>query len=225
MARLSPARRLLKVFHPEGIPSLGATLYDAASATWAFQRTYELVAKDVLDYCSKGSLLDVGTGPGWLLVTLQRLSHKLQLTGVDISGAMVAKAQKNIARAGFGDLIVVKEGGASSLPFADGFFDGVVSTGSIHHWKDPTAGLNDVYRVLKLGGYALMYDVVSDTPASVLQAAAHELGRWKTLLFWVHGFEEPFYACKDFQLLACPTLFQEGQIRFVSVFCCLVLKK
>ena len=225
MAKLSPARRLLNVFHPEGIPSLGATFYDAISGAWEFQRFYELVAKDILAYCSEGSVLDVGTGPGWLLVALRRQHPRLQLTGVDISPAMVAKARKNIARAGLGETIAVKEGGASRIPFADCSFDAVVSTGSIHHWKDPTAGLNDIYRVLKPEGYELMYDVVSDTPSSVWKEVAREFGRLKMLLFWIHGFEEPFYSRENFQLLAQPTWFREGQTRFVSVMCCLVLKK
>jgi ubiquinone/menaquinone biosynthesis C-methylase UbiE len=38
------------------------------------------------------------------------------------------------------------------LPFADERFEVVVSTASIHHWKDPDRGLAEIYRVLKPGG-------------------------------------------------------------------------
>ncbi len=179
----------------------------------------------ILSYCSQGRLLDVGTGPGWLLVKLHQQSPNLRLTGLDVSPSMVAKARKNIVNAGLSGVIEIKEGKAGNMPFAVDSFDAVVSTGSIHHWKDPIAGLNDVYRVLKQGGYALMYDLVSDTPTSVLKATAREFGKLKMILLWLHAFEEPFYSTKNFKELSRPTLFKEGRIRFVGVLCCLILKK
>jgi ubiquinone/menaquinone biosynthesis C-methylase UbiE len=225
MAMLSPARRLLKIFHPEGIPWPGAAFYNAISATSIFQHHYELVARDILNYCPEGSILDIGTGPGWLLVKLHQESPRLQVIGLDASPSMVARARKNMAKAGLSDIIEVKEGKASHMPFPDGSFDTVASTGSIHHWKDPAAGLNDVYRVLRHGGYALMYDLVSDPPASVLRKMAGRFGRLKMVLLWIHSFEEPFYSHRDFELMARTTLFKEGRIRFVGVLCCLIMKK
>jgi len=50
MVRLSPARRLLKVFHPEAIPWPGTVFYNAISSTNIFQRNYELVAEHISDY-------------------------------------------------------------------------------------------------------------------------------------------------------------------------------
>ena len=225
MDKLSPARRLLKIFHPEGIPWPGTAFYNVISKISIFQRHYELVIGDILSYCSEGSILDIGTGPGWLLVKLHQQCPKLRLTGLDASPSMVAKARKNIANAGFSDVIEVKEGNANRIPFADSSFDVVVSTGSIHHWKHPAAGLNEVYRVLRHGGYALMYDLVNDTPASVSKKAAHEFGRLKMVLLWLHAFEEPFYTCRNFALLARSTLFKEGQTRFVGVIYCLIMEK
>jgi len=222
---LSPARRLLKIIHREGIPSPGTVFYNAISQTSLFQRNYELIAKDILSYCSEGRILDIGTGPGWLLVKLHHESPRLRLTGLDASPSMVARSRKNMAKAGLSEVIEVREGNASHVPFSDNSFDTVVSTGSIHHWKNPTACLNEVYRVLKPGGFALMYDLVSDTPAAVLKETAYEFGRLRVLLLWLHSFEEPFYSSKDFELLAQPTLFKEGRTRFVGLMCCLILKK
>jgi len=225
VAKLSLPRRLLKVVHPEGIPWVGTALYNVISTTSIFQRHYGLIARDILTYCSRGSVLDIGTGPGWLLVKLHQLSSGLRGTGIDASPSMVAKARKNIAKAGLSGTIEVLEGKASHIPFADGSFDAVVSTGSIHHWKDPSAGLNEAYRVLRNGCYALMYDVISDTPASVLGKVALEFGKLSTMLFWLHAFEEPFYSQKGFESLARSTFFEEGQTRFVGVLYCLILKK
>jgi ubiquinone/menaquinone biosynthesis C-methylase UbiE len=225
MAALSPARRVLKLVHPEGIPMVGTILYNALSRTGIFQRTYAVLARDIADRCSAGSLLDIGTGPGWLLVELHRLAPGLELVGLDASGAMVAKARENIDAAGLSGTIEVEEGNASRLPFSDGSFDAVASTGSIHHWKDPTGALYEVHRVLKPGGCGLLYDLVSDTPASVLKDVAREFGRLRMLLLWLHAFEEPFYSCRGLEELPRTTPFGEGRTRFVGVMCCLTLEK
>jgi ubiquinone/menaquinone biosynthesis C-methylase UbiE len=223
MAGLSWGRRLLKLVHPEGIPWPGSVIYNAISGTAIFQGHYELVAKDILSYCAQGSLLDIGTGPAWLLLKIHQRSPAIRLVGIDSSPSMVAKARKNMAEAGLSDVIEITEGNVSQIPFTDGFFDIVVSTGSIHHWKHPIAALNDVYRVLKPGGYALMYDLVSDTPTDVLNEMAHQFGKLKMTLFWLHGFEEPFYSRENYELLARPTLFKEGRTQFVGLLCCLIL--
>jgi len=225
MAKLSPGRRFLKLFHPEGIPWPGTILYNLISATSVFQRHYELIARDILSYCAEGSLLDIGTGPGRMLLELHRLSPGMRLVGIDSSPSMVVKAQENMADAGLSGVIEIREGNANQVPFGGDSFDIVVSTGSIHHWKDPLAGLNEVYRVLKPGAYALMYDLVSDTPASILEGMVREFGKLKTLLFWLHSFEEPFYSQQDYESLAGPTLFKQGRTRFVGLLCCLILKK
>lgn len=225
MDRLSRGRRLIKRFHPEGIPWPGAVVYNAISRTRIFQRNYELVVRDILSYGSEGSILDVGTGPGWLLIKLHQLLPLAQITGVDTSPAMVTKARKNLKEIGLSDIITVQEADASRLPFLDASFDIVVSTGSIHHWKEPVVGLNEAYRVLKPGGHALMYDVLSDTPASVLKETAKAFGRLKVLIFWLHAFEEPFYSRQNFEALATETLFKKGKTKFVGVLCCLILKR
>lgn len=225
MALLTPFRRLLKYFHPEAIPRLGAPLYNLISKTGIFQRSYDILVQDILRYGNKWNLLDVGTGPGWLLVKLYRQSPTLHVHGIDISPAMVAQAQANVYEAGLSGVIEVKEGDACTIPYEDGFFDVVVSTGSIHHWKEPVRALNEIYRVLKDGGYALVYDVVSDTPQSVLKRAAREFGRLRILLLWMHAFEEPFYSRKALGLLPESSLFKGGSTRFAGVFCSLVMRK
>ena len=225
LTQLTPLRKLLKVLHPEAIPGPGAAMYNAISSAAIFQRVYELVARHVLDHCSQGSLLDIGTGPARLLVKLHELSPELDLVGIDVSPAMVRKARDNIAQADLSDRVQIREGNVGNMPFRDGVFDIVVSTGSVHHWKDPVGGLNEVHRVLKPGGYALIYDAVSDTPRAVLADAGREFGRLKIFLFWLHGFEEPFYSQAAYEALARPTHFGEGRISYVSILCCLSMQK
>jgi ubiquinone/menaquinone biosynthesis C-methylase UbiE len=225
MTQLSLTRRLLKVFHPEGIPWIGTVFYNALTATSIFQRHYDAVALDILSYGPKGSILDIGTGPGWLLIKLHQHASRLRISGLDTAAAMVAKARDNMAEAGLAAEIEIKEGNASRLPFADNTFETIVSTGSLHHWKEPISALNEIHRVLKAGGNALLYDIVSDTPKAVLREMACGYGRLKTMLFWLHAFEEPFYSHTAFAQLAQPSLFKQGGTRFVGIWCCLILRK
>jgi ubiquinone/menaquinone biosynthesis C-methylase UbiE len=225
MAELTPFRRLLKFFHPEGIPAPGTKLYNKISKTGIFQRNYDLLAQDILHYCNEGNCLDVGMGPGWLLIKLHKQSPALHLHGIDISPPMVARAFANVRKAGLAGVIDLKTGDATHIPYRDGLFDAVVSTGSIHHWKEPMRALNEIYRVLKHGGYALLYDVVSDTPQSVLKEAAREFGRLRILLLWLHAFEEPFYSRQALELLPEKSLFKQGSTHFAGVLYCLLLKK
>ena len=225
MAKLSPLRRLLKLVHPEAMRGVGAAFYNTVSASSIFQRHFELVAGDILSYCSEGALLDVGTGPAHLLLKIRQQSPNMRLAGIDPSAVMLAKGRQNVSAAGLDKVIELKDGGSTNVPFPDESFDIVVSTASIHHWKELTSGINEIYRVLKKGGYALLYDVVSDTPKEILERFSRETGRLRTFLFWLHGFEEPFYDCKNFASLAQPTLFKGGRTRFVGLLYCLILKK
>ncbi len=225
MTNLSPFRRMLKFVYPEGMRGIVAGLYNAISSAAVFQRHYELVAGDVLNYCSTGAILDVGTGPARLLLKLYQRSPQMRPSGIDSSPEMLAQGRQNISSAGLSEKIELKEGNAAAIPYPDESFNVVISTASIHHWKKPEESFNEIYRVLKKGSYALMYDVVSDTPKNLLEQMGREYGRLKIFLFWVHSFEEPFYTRKNFESLSEATLFKKEQTKFVGLLYCVVLKK
>jgi SAM-dependent methyltransferase len=104
-------------------------------------------------------VLEVGCGPGHLSIRLAR-RHGLDVTGLDLDPAMVRRARANADRRGPGEArrpsFLV--GDVASLAFPDGSFDLAVSTLSMHHWADPTAGLAEIGRVLRPGGRALVWD-------------------------------------------------------------------
>jgi ubiquinone/menaquinone biosynthesis C-methylase UbiE len=225
MAKLSPMRRLMKLIHPEGIPWPGSVLYNTLSSSAIFTKHYELAAEDIVSHCSHGALLDIGTGPARLLLKLNQQSPGMRLVGIDSSSAMVIQAKQNVAQAGLTEFVEIKEGSANKIPFPDRSFDIVVSTVSMHHWKQPEASLNEIYRVLKENSFALIYDLVSDTPKSTLSEIKREFGRLKATMFWLHSFEEPFYTRQNFEAIAQSSLFGKGRTQFLGLFCCLILKK
>jgi SAM-dependent methyltransferase len=73
---------------------------------------------------------------------------------------MIARARANTDRArnrgGRRPSFLV--GDVAALAFPDRSFDLVVSTLSMHHWADPTAGLAEIGRVLRPGARALIWD-------------------------------------------------------------------
>lgn len=146
---------------PGGFVVANPGAYDALSHRLLFASLFGPIADDVAAVAPIGGrVLDVGCGPGHLSIRLAR-EHGLEVTGLDLDPAMIERARAN------GERMVVDRGGqpsfvvgdVASLPFADGTFDLVVSTLSMHHWDDPSAGLTEVARVLRPGARALIWDL------------------------------------------------------------------
>ena len=216
-------RRFLARLHPEGIPWPGSLLYDAVSRSTVFHAHYQLVAEDVARLGAADRILDVGTGPGRLLLALRRQFPHAALVGIDVSAAMIERARRNVF--GRDDGIQVQVARADGLPFADGTFDRVVSTGSLHHWKTPQAGLAEAHRILKDGGYALVYDLVRRMPGPVKREVRAKFGGFRLALLWLHSFEEPFWSPAEMEALARQSRFVLKETRFVGALCGLVLRK
>lgn len=218
-------RQFIKRFHPEGIPWPASALYNAISSTSIFQRHYELVALDVAHYGTAACILDIGTGPGQLLLAMQKVIPDAVLVGVDISPGMAAQAQHNMEKCGQDHQIEVGVANAEALPFADGTFDRVVSTGSLHHWKNSIRALSEVHRVLKPNCYALLYDLVRDMPKAICEDVRARFGSFRFALLWLHSFEEPFLNAAEMDELGRRTDFLVEGTKFTGALCCLVLKK
>jgi SAM-dependent methyltransferase len=145
---------------PGGILIGDAALYDALSHRFLLGPLFERIAADIAAIAPEGTrLLEVGCGPG-RLSTLLASRFGLDVTGLDLDPAMIERARTNAEHSGHGggrrpSFLV---GDASSLAFPDASFDVVVSTLSMHHWTDATAGLNEIGRVLRPNGRALVWD-------------------------------------------------------------------
>jgi SAM-dependent methyltransferase len=144
---------------PGGIIMGDAAGYDSLSGR-LLGSFYRSVAADLARVApAGGKVLDVGCGPGHLANRLAR-DHGLEVTGLDLDPAMIERARANaehVLPAERRPTFVV--GSVAALPFPDGSFDLVVSTLSMHHWADATAGLAEIGRVLRPGGRALVWDI------------------------------------------------------------------
>src|SRR5260370_19772455 len=94
-----------------------------------------------------GSVLDVGCGTGKLLRRAHTCWPEAQLIGVDPANGMIEMAKRLTPNATF------STGMAEALPLQDASVDLALSTTSFHHWQDQAAGLREIARVLRAGGY------------------------------------------------------------------------
>ena len=98
------------------------------------------------------AILDVAAGTGDVAVALARRLPAARITGIDLSGEMLAVGRGKVARRGLCDRIELVQGDAEQLPFPDGTFDAVTIGFGIRNFGSIEAGLAEAFRVLRPGG-------------------------------------------------------------------------
>ncbi len=99
------------------------------------------------------SVLDVGCGTGKLLRQARTSWPEAQLIGVDPANGMIEMAKRLTPNATFFTSM------AEALPLQDASIDLALSTISFHHWQNQAAGIREIARVLRPGGYFLLVDM------------------------------------------------------------------
>jgi len=122
-------------------------------------------------------VLDLGCGTGDLTISIARLAGEhVEITALDYSLPMLERARQKVARAGLGKRVKFINGEATSLPFADGYFDCVGISFAFRNltYKNPVKEphLAEVLRVLRGGGRYVI--VESSQPENrVIRALFH----------------------------------------------------
>lgn len=119
-------------------------------------------------------MLDLACGGG--IVVCAFAPFLREAVGIDMTPAMLARAQKLAAEKGL-ENVRWHEGDVSRLPFPDAGFTIVTTRYSFHHFRDPAAVLREMVRVCAPGGRIL----VIDTQASEDPAKAAEFNRLEVL--------------------------------------------
>ena len=109
--------------------------------------------------------LDIGCGGGGGILELLRRFPGIRADGVDVSEESVAMCRRRVAAAGVADPGGIVRGDAVSLPAGDGTYDGAYAIESVYFWADLGAGLREVRRVLKSGGFAAVAVECADPEA------------------------------------------------------------
>jgi len=109
-------------------------------------------------------ILDVGMGSGLLSLELRRLYPEGTLLGLDPSRSMLRLAEQNFTEAGLSSLGLL-QGVSEALPVCSDWLDAVVSRFSLPYWPDPAKSFQEIFRVLKPGGYLVLEALNKEYPA------------------------------------------------------------
>jgi ubiquinone/menaquinone biosynthesis C-methylase UbiE len=155
----------------------------------AFRDLIPELSADVLPaFATATRVLDVGCGPGQFTVYFAEQVPGAEVWGVDLAPTMIELARGHARESAAADRLHFDVADVAALSFADGFFDAVVSTGSIKHWPDPVAGLREIHRVVRAGGRVVVAEMNRLASAAAIAAQRPRLRHWFFRLIYPRVF-------------------------------------
>ena len=101
-----------------------------------------------------GNILDVGCGPGEMIVEL--IKRGCNVCGVDIANGMIEVAKENVLSKYPHTEVNFQCGNIESLNFEDSVFDGIICTGVLEYLIRDERALTELNRVLKKDGILII---------------------------------------------------------------------
>jgi ubiquinone/menaquinone biosynthesis C-methylase UbiE len=120
----------------------------------------------------QSNVLEVAPGPGYFAIELAKLGD-YRITGLDISETFVEIARTNAAQAGV--KVDFRRGNASNLPFPKESFDFLLCRAAFKNFSEPQRALEEMQRVLKPDGQALIIDLRKDAPQESINQAVNDM--------------------------------------------------
>jgi ubiquinone/menaquinone biosynthesis C-methylase UbiE len=229
----------LQFSHLIGLPSIGADKEETMSAYVSVEKPYkglgmegavarwyagltrksldrfkELARRTAAQVAPGSKVLEVAPGPGYYAIELAKLGD-YQITGLDISKTFVEIATDNASKAGV--RVDFRQGNASNMPFADDSFDFLICTAAFKNFTEPKGALEEMYRVLKPGGKALIVDLRGDASQESINQAVNNMKVGSinaiiTKLTFRFMLLRRAYTRQAFEQLASATKFADCQI-------------
>jgi len=177
---------------------------------------FKALAKRIAEQISPLSrVLEVAPGPGYFAIELAKLGD-YRIKGLDISGTFVEIARANAANAGV--RVDFRQGNASSMPFGDERFGFILCRAAFKNFSDPLGALQEMHRVLKPGGQALIIDLRRDASMQSITQAVRgmSLGAVNgmiTKMTFRFMLLKRAYTKSELEQMISKTKFQDVQIR------------
>ena len=176
-----------------------------------FERLARELAKDLP---ANARVLEIAPGPGYLSVALAKLGP-FKITGLDISQSFVRMASEYARREGVGARFI--HGSASDIPLEDGLFELIVCRAAFKNFSEPLKSLNEMHRVLKPGGKAIVIDLRKDASWDDIVAYVDGLrisrtSTWMTKFTFKHMLLKRAYSEAQMKALADESDFKSCEI-------------
>jgi ubiquinone/menaquinone biosynthesis C-methylase UbiE len=164
-------------------------------------------------------VLEVAPGPGYFSIELARLGN-FEITALDISKTFIEIATENARQASVN--IAFRQGNASAMPFADNSFDFVYCAAAFKNFSEPVKALDEMYRVLRPGGEAVIQDLRKDVSLDEINSYIEKSGRgWfdalMTKMVFKHTLIKRAYTKEAFERMAPQSKFGSCQISADSI--------
>jgi ubiquinone/menaquinone biosynthesis C-methylase UbiE len=166
-----------------------------------------------------GAVLEVAPGPGYLAIELARCGVR-RVTGLDISRTFVRMANENAARAGVP--VTFLHGDAAAMPFEADSFDFLVCRAAFKNFTRPVRALDEMHRVLRSGGKALIFDLRGDVTRAEIDAYVNGMGLGRidsflTKFIFRHTLIKRAYLPDQFRSMAAASRFGSCEIKQSSI--------
>lgn len=149
------------------------------------------------------SILEVAPGPGFFAVELAR-DRRFHVTGLDISETFVKLATELAARSGV--RVDFRHGDAAAMPFPADQFELIVCQAAFKNFDQPVTALDEMYRVLRPGGHAVVQDMNARTGKAAIAAEVESMGVGRVAEFTTRqiltGLRRRAYSPDQFEELA-----------------------
>ena len=161
-----------------------------------------------------GKILEIAPGPGYLSIELAR--RGFDVTGVELSTDFVEIEKKNAIDAGVS--VDFRQGNASALPLADGTYDFIVCMAAFKNFSEPQQALNEMYRVLRPQGIALVIDMNRENTKEDIEEALRDypgmkgFDRWFVKLSFKTFLKRGAYNQREFETFVSRTPFPKHEI-------------
>lgn len=131
-----------------------APAYDSMNRFMSFRLDIKWRRKS-LEYLQKDKpqqILDIATGTGDLAIDIAKILKPKKIIGADLSTKMMSIASEKVKENKLENIISFQKEDCTNLSFEDNSFDAVSLGFGIRNFEDISAGLNEIYRVLKPKG-------------------------------------------------------------------------
>lgn len=171
---------------------------------------------DLVSGCtsSEALVLEVAPGPGYLSIELAK--RGFSVTGIELSPDFVEIEKQNAKNEGVN--VDFKQGNASALPLRDGAFDFIICSAAFKNFSEPLVALEEMYRVLKPDGTALILDMnrnntKEDIDKEMQKNNMKGFDRWFVKLSFKTFLRKGAYTREEFENLIAQTAFSRHEIK------------